>query len=120
MHLSIPISRPAPTQIYFLRLVSYHIGMDMLTFSFDVVIALLSILILVKLTGYGGLIGDALKMIGYGVIIIGISQFIETIGLYAMGEEMHSTDVVHFFHRLVLLSGMLLVFFGFRKLMEGK
>lgn len=94
--------------------------MGMLTFAFDIVIALLSIWILVKLTGYGGLIGDALKLIGYGVIIIGASQFIETIGLYAMGGDMGTADIVHFFHRLVLLSGMLLVFFGFRNLMERR
>jgi len=94
--------------------------MDIITLSFDILIALLSLLILIKLRGYGGIIGDSLKMIGYGTIIIGVSQFIETTGLYFMGGEMSTAEIVHFAHRLVLLSGMLLVFFGFRKLMEGK
>jgi hypothetical protein len=94
--------------------------MDIITLSFDVLIALLSLWVLIKLQGYGGVIGESLKMIGYGIIIVGASQFIETAGLYFMSDEMSTTEIVHFVHRLVLLGGMLLVFFGFRKLMEGK
>ena len=95
--------------------------MDLITLSFDIFIALLSLWVLVKLQGYGGIIGDSLKMIGYGIIIVGVSQFIETVGLYFLGDAgMSTAEMVHFSHRLVLLGGMLLVFFGFRKLMEGK
>ncbi|MFA6503152.1 MAG: hypothetical protein WCT45_02765 [Candidatus Paceibacterota bacterium] len=95
--------------------------MDILTLSFDILIALLSVSVLIKLRGYGGIIGDSLKMVGYGIITIGLSQFIETVGLYFLGDAgMSTVDIVHFFHRLVLLGGMLLVFFGFRKLMGGK
>lgn len=94
--------------------------MDLITLSFDILIALLSLWVLVKLTGYGGPIGQALNMIGYGIITVGVSQFIETLGLYFMSGDMSTTEIVHFAHRLVLLSGMLLVFFGFRKLMSGK
>ncbi|MDO8601793.1 MAG: hypothetical protein Q7R62_01515 [bacterium] len=92
--------------------------MDTLTLSFDVLIAILSIWVLLKLTGFGGVIGEALNMIGYGIIVIGLSQFIETLGLYFLNSEMGIVEIVHFVHRLVLLSGMLLVFFGFRKLMN--
>lgn len=93
--------------------------MDIITLSFDVLIALLSIWVLVKLTGYGGVIGKALNMIGYGIITIGLSQFIETVGLYFLGDAgMNVVEIVHFVHRFVLLSGMLLVFFGFRRLMN--
>ena len=92
--------------------------MDALTLSFDVLIALLSIWVLVKLTGYGGSIGKALNMVGYGIIVIGLSQFIETIGLYFLNSEMSTVEIVHFAHRLVLLTGMFLVFFGFKKLMD--
>lgn len=94
--------------------------MDILTLLFDILIALLSVSVLVKLQGYGGIIGESLKMIGYGIITVGVSQFIETIGLYFMSGDMSTTEIVHFVHRLVLLGGMLLVFFGFKKLMEGK
>ena len=92
--------------------------MDILTLAFDVVIAVLSIWVLVELTGYGGAIGEALTMVGYGTIIIGVSQFIETVGLYFLSGDMSTVEIVHFVHRLVLLTGMLLVFFGFRKLMN--
>ena len=93
--------------------------MDTITLSFDILIALLSLWVLVKLTGYGGPIGQALNMVGYGIITIGISQFIETVGLYFLGNAgMGTVEIVHFFHRFVLLSGMLLVFFGFKKLMN--
>ncbi|MDD3531181.1 MAG: hypothetical protein PHV99_01120 [Candidatus Pacebacteria bacterium] len=93
--------------------------MDILTLSFDVLIALLSLWVLVKLTGYGGPIGQALNMVGYGIITIGVSQFIETVGLYFLGDAgMGIVEIVHFFHHLVLLAGMLLVFFGFKKLMN--
>jgi hypothetical protein len=95
--------------------------MDFITLSFDIVIALLSVLVLIKLRGYGGIIGDSLKMIGYGIITVGVSQFIETVGLYFLGDAgMGTVEIVHFAHRLVLLGGMLLVFFGFRKLMGDK
>ena len=90
----------------------------MITLSFDVLIAILSIWVLLKLTGYGGVIGEALTMVGYGIIIVGLSQFIETIGLYFLSSDMGVEGVVHFVHRLVLLTGMLLVFFGFKKLMD--
>lgn len=93
--------------------------MDLITLSFDILIALLSIWVLVKLKGFGGVIGKSLNMVGYGIITIGVSQFIETIGLYFLGDAgMSTVEIVHFFHRLVLLTGMLLVFFGFRRLLE--
>jgi hypothetical protein len=92
--------------------------MDILTLSFDALIAILSIWVLLKLTGFGGVMGEALNMVGYGIIIVGLSQFIETIGLYFLSSEMGIAEIVHFGHRLVLLSGMLLVFFGFSRLMK--
>lgn len=92
--------------------------MDMLTLLFDVLIAILSIWVLMKLTGYGGVIGEALTMVGYGIIVIGLSQFIETIGLYFLSSDMSVVGVIHFVHRLVLLTGMFLIFFGFRKLLD--
>lgn len=93
--------------------------MDIVTLLFDILIALLSLWVLVKLTGYGGSIGQALTMVGWGIITIGVSQFIETLGLYFLGDaEMSIVEVVHIFHRLVLLGGMLLVFLGFKKLMN--
>ena len=91
----------------------------MITLLFDIFIALLSVWVLVKLTGYGGPIGHALNMVGWGIITVGVSQFIETAGLYFLGGAgMGTVEIVHFSHRLVLLAGMLLIFFGFKKLMN--
>lgn len=93
--------------------------METITVLFDLAIASLSIWVLAKVTGYGGVIGKALTMVGYGIIIIGLSQFFETAGLYLFStSEMSTLEVVHFVHHLVLFIGMALVFWGFEKLMN--
>ncbi|MFZ2049147.1 MAG: hypothetical protein WAV25_02540 [Minisyncoccia bacterium] len=91
--------------------------MENITIIFDIAIAIISVLVLIKLTGYGGIIGQTLQKIGYGIVIIGVSQLVETIGLYILGNKMSEVDILHFFHRLILLIGVLLVYSGFKKLM---
>lgn len=92
--------------------------METTTVLIDLVIAALSVWVLIKVTGYGGIIGTALTLVGYGIIIIGVSQFFETAGLYFLNAEMSTLEIVHLIHHLILFTGMVLVFLGFEKLMN--
>lgn len=92
-------------------------NMDGITLVFDAVIALLSLWVLFKLLGYGGIIGDSLAKVGYGIVIIGFSQLIETIGLIIFSTN---ASAVHIVHRSLLTIGFLLVSWGFRNLMTNR
>lgn len=86
-----------------------------ITIIFDVVIAGASLWVLSKLVGYGGVIGDSLTKVGYGIVIIGFSQLIETIGLIIFSSDVSE---LHIFHRLLLTTGFIIVAWGFKKLMS--
>jgi len=85
------------------------------TVLFDLFIALLSIWVLFKLIGYGGSIGKSLSQVGYGLVIVGFSQIIETLGLMFVDENMFD---IHIIHRLVLITGFFMLAWGFNNLMK--
>ncbi|MFA6999788.1 MAG: hypothetical protein WC241_01595 [Candidatus Paceibacterota bacterium] len=89
--------------------------MENITILFDVFIALLSIWILFKLIGYGGAIGKSLSLVGYGLVIIGLSQAVETIGLMFIDKNVFD---IHIIHRSILVIGFSLVAWGFKSLMN--
>ncbi len=91
--------------------------METLTVLFDILIALLSLWVVFKLIGYGGTIGKSLSQVGYGIVIIGFSQILETAGLLFFDESVFDMHVIH---RSVLTTGFLLVAWGFKNLMEKK
>lgn len=62
-------------------------------------------------TGYGGFIGKAFNLIGWGVIVLGIAHLAETVMFRALGVE---TVIVEFVHRLIILAGFLLIIHGFK------
>jgi membrane-bound acyltransferase YfiQ involved in biofilm formation len=89
--------------------------MENITILFDTCIALLSIWVLFKLIGYGGNIGKSLSQIGYGIVIIGISQAVETMGLMFIDKNVFD---IHIIHRSILVIGFSLVAWGFKNLMN--
>ena len=91
--------------------------MQNLTILFDVLIALLSLWVLSKLIGYGGSIGKSLSQVGYGIVIIGFSQVVETLGLIFIDSNVFD---IHIVHRSILATGFFLVAWGFKNLMEKK
>lgn len=91
--------------------------MEILTILSDIVIVFLSIWILLKLKGYGGLIGESLARVGYGTVIIGLSQIIETIRLDYLRIDLPTLEIVH---HLIFILGLVLIAIGFKRLMEGK
>ena len=91
--------------------------MENMTILFDVLIALLSIWVLFKLIGYGGEIGRSLSQVGYGIVIIGFSQMVETAGLMFFDNNVFD---VHLIHRSILTIGFFLVAWGFKSLMTKK
>ncbi|MEI7689113.1 MAG: hypothetical protein WCI91_02910 [Candidatus Nomurabacteria bacterium] len=91
--------------------------MENVTIFFDILIALLSIWVLYKLIGFGGLIGKSLASVGYGIVIIGVSQFIETFGLIMLNTNIITVEVIH---RLFLTIGFIFIAWGFKNLMEKK
>lgn len=88
--------------------------MENITIVFDVVIAATSLWVLLKLIGYGGEIGDSLAKVGYGIVIIGFAQIVETVGLILLDN---TVSEVHIFHRFLLTFGFLLLSWGFKNLM---
>ena len=91
--------------------------MENITIFFDVLIALLSIWVLFKLIGYGGDIGKSLSQVGYGIVIIGISQLVETFGLVLLNTDISTIEITH---RFILAIGFFFVAWGFKNLMNKK
>ncbi|MFA6408434.1 MAG: hypothetical protein WCW36_03140 [Candidatus Paceibacterota bacterium] len=91
--------------------------MENITVVFDVVIAFTSLWVLSKLVGYGGVIGDSLAKVGYGIVFIGFSQIVETIGLVLFDSNIFD---VHFINRSLLIIGFIFVSWGFKNLMGEK
>lgn len=91
--------------------------MENITILFDLLIALLSIWVLLKLIGYGGIIGKSLSQVGYGIVIIGLSQFVETFGLIFFNTSIITIEIVH---RFILTIGFICIALGFRNLMEKR
>ena len=91
--------------------------MKNITLFFDLLITILSIWALLKLTSYGGIIGRYLSMVGYGLIIIGLSQIFETISLNFINANVSLVEIIH---RIILLLGLVLVAWGFKKLLIQK
>lgn len=91
--------------------------MENITVVFDLLIALLSLWILFKLIGYGGIIGKSLSQVGYGIVIIGFSQVVETLGLIFIDSNVFD---IHIVHRSILTIGFALVAWGFKNLMEKR
>lgn len=91
--------------------------MEALMMVTDVLIIALSLWILFKLRGYGGLIGKSLSNIGYGTIILGFSQIIETLPLDFLAIEAATLESIH---HIIFLIGLILIAVGFKRLMEGK
>lgn len=96
---------------------SYTISMEILMMVSEILIISLSLWILFKLRGYGGLIGKSLSNIGYGTVILGFSQIIETLPLEFLAIE---TTTLESIHHLIFLIGLILIAVGFKRLMEGK
>jgi len=89
--------------------------MENITILLNIFIAVLSFWVLFKLIGYGGTIGRSLSQIGYGIVIIGLSQFVETLGLVLLNANIATTEMVH---RLILTIGFFFVAWGFGVLMR--
>lgn len=94
--------------------------MEKLILFLDILIAILSLWVLYKLTAYSGLIGKlgkSLSLIGYGVVVIGLSQFVETVGLNFLDFGVSNIEITH---RLILFVGLIFIAWGFGDLMEKK
>ncbi len=66
--------------------------------------------------GYGGFIGKAFNLIGWGVVILGMAHLLETVMFRAFGVD---TVMVEFIHRLVILAGFVLITKGFRMFIKN-
>jgi hypothetical protein len=88
--------------------------MEKITIFLDVLVAILSLWILIKLTGHGGFVGQSFAKIGYGTIIIGLSQIVETIGINFIDIDVQT---VEFVYRVFLLMGITFIAMGIKNLM---
>src|SRR3989338_2733725 len=63
-------------------------------------------------SGYGGVIGKSLKMIGWGVVLMGIAYFVQIWALRL--PDHHEAYLIVFAHHLLSTLGFLIVAFGFK------
>lgn len=91
--------------------------MEILTIGTDLIIAFLSMWILLKLRGYGGLIGESLTKVGYGTVLLGFSQVFET---YRLDFLMSDAPILEMTHHVIYIIGLLMIASGYKRLMEGK
>ncbi|MDD2657745.1 MAG: hypothetical protein PHD04_03760 [Candidatus Pacebacteria bacterium] len=91
--------------------------MELIAILLDVLIVFLSLWILFKLKGYGGLIGESLTKVGYGTVILGFSQIIETANTDFFPIDSSTMEMIH---HVIFIIGLSLLALGFKRLMEGK
>lgn len=88
--------------------------MELINTIFSAVILLLSIWILLKLSGHGGFVGSSLNLIGYGTVVLGLSQVIETVRLDYWNIQPEMMEMAHHF---IFIMGLVMIAIGFRNLM---
>jgi len=91
--------------------------METLNLILDFVLIIASVWMVTIVAGYGGMIGKAFTLIGWGAIILGIAHFVETITFKLLGL---SPELVELTHRLIVLAGFMLIVFGFRMFVRQK
>ncbi len=89
--------------------------MEILNVVLDIVLVLAGVwmIITVRNSGLGGVIGDALSMITIGAGVLGLAHLIETITVEWLNMGI---VLVEFIHRILVLIGFVLLILGFRSL----
>lgn len=85
--------------------------MENINLIFDLLLLAMATWMTSIVTGYGGFIGRAFNLIGWGVIVLGMAHLAETVMFRAFGVD---TEMVEFLHRLIILIGFVLIIKGFR------
>lgn len=86
--------------------------MNEISILLDIALVAMSIWMVFIVTGYGGYIGMAFNMIGWGAVIMGVAHIMETITTHILG---FNPSLVELLHRAVVLLGFTLIVLGFRK-----
>ena len=90
--------------------------MEQITFCIDVIVLVVTLWTLFKIASSGKVVAGMFRMIGVGVVLIGLAQVVETAGLTYTTV---SVSLVEIINRLLLLVGLLLIAFSFRALLTG-
>lgn len=85
-------------------------------FIFLIGITLSFIWIFSIVSGYGGVVGESFKMIGWGAIVMGVSHIVEAVSLYLPNH--HEAYSVILLHHFLAVSGFIIMAFGFKKLIK--
>ena len=91
--------------------------MEIINFALDITLIALAIWMLQIVMGYGGVIGKAFTVIGWGAFILGIAHLVETVMFKGFGLDQ---DVVELSHRLIVFVGFALVVVGFKMFVRNK
>jgi len=87
-------------------------------FDFIFLITIIAVVVLIFsiLSGYGGVVGKAFNIIGWGTVIMGISYIIETIFINLPGH--HQAYAIIFIHHFLVAFGFVMIAYGFKILMK--
>lgn len=91
--------------------------MEIINLVLDFVLIAMSIWMLTIVTGYGGDIGRAFTVIGWGAFILGIAHLVETITFEVFGLSQFAVELSH---RLIVIVGFALVVIGFQMFVQKK
>ena len=89
--------------------------MEILNIVLDVVLVIAGVwmIITVRNSGLGGVIGNALSMVTVGAGVLGLAHLIETITVEWLNMDI---VLVELLHRIIVLAGFILLILGFRSL----
>ena len=89
--------------------------MEILNIVLDIVLVIAGVwmIITVRNSGLGGVIGDALSLVTVGAGVLGLAHLIETITVEWLNLDI---VLVEFLHRIIVLVGFVLLIIGFRSL----
>lgn len=94
-----------------------HTDLSTANIVLDFVLIVASIWMILTVRGVGGIVGRTLSLITIGAVILGIAHLLATLFGSVLGWNAVFNNFVH---RLIVLSGFVLLVFGFRQIAELK
>ncbi|OGO68935.1 MAG: hypothetical protein A2Z37_05130 [Chloroflexi bacterium RBG_19FT_COMBO_62_14] len=83
----------------------------------DIILVGASVWMVATVSGLGGIVGRTLNLITIGAVVLGLAHLLATL-MHRFTPMESSTE--SFIHRLIVLSGFVLLVVGFRRIRELK
>lgn len=93
--------------------------MEIVNFSLDIVLLIVGLwmIVVVRSSGLGGMMGRAFNAIVVGAAILGLAHLVETLMFEFLGLNADLNETIH---RIFILAGFIAMIFGFQALSSLK